>query len=57
MQPFISLVLNFPFKWPRQEAKTKQHSQQQEANVFADKLPSANETFFGALYRDFALIG
>ena len=28
---FISLVIHFPFKWPRQEAKTKRHSQQQEA--------------------------
>ena len=31
MQTFISLVLHFPFKWPREEAKTKQYSQQQEA--------------------------
>ena len=49
MQTFISLVLNFPFKWPRQEAKTKQHSQQQEAKKFANEPPSANEIFFGAV--------
>ena len=53
MQTFISLVINVPFKWPRQEAKTKQQQNKttftattwKKPRVLADELPSANETF------------
>ena len=49
MQTFISLVLHFPFKWPREEAKTKKHSQQQEAKKLRRRTASAKENLFGAL--------
>ena len=43
---------------PKQNrSKTKQHSQQQGAKVFADKQPSANKTFLLCCLRVFALIG
>ena len=35
IQTFISLVIHFPFKWPRQEAKTKQ--QQNEMTFTATR--------------------
>ena len=35
IQTFISLVMHFPFKWPRQEAKTKQ---QQNKTTFTATL-------------------
>ena len=35
IQTFISLVIHFPFKWPRQEAKTKQ---QQNKTTFTATL-------------------
>ena len=46
MQTFISLVLHFPFKWPRQEAKTKQHSQQQEAKKVRQRTAISQRDFF-----------
>ena len=52
IQAFISFVIHFPFKWPRQEAKTKQ---QQNKTTFkgtrsqechrSTKPPLAKETF------------
>ena len=57
IQTFISLVFNahFPFKQPRQEAKTthQQHKttfySNKKPKVFANKLLSATKTFFGVL--------
>ena len=56
IQTFISWVIRFPFKWPRQEAKTKQQQLKQndihsnkKPRVFANKLQSANKTLFGTL--------
>ena len=46
MQTFISLVLHFLFKWPRQEAKTKQHSQQQEAKKVRQRTAISQRDFF-----------
>ena len=46
MQTFISLVLYFPFKWPRQGAKTKQHSQQQEATSIRQRTAISKRDFF-----------
>ena len=53
---YISLVIHFPFKWLRQEAKIKKTAAKQidihcnkKPRVFADEPPSANKTFFGAL--------
>ena len=40
------LVLHFPFKWPRQEAKTKQHSQQQEAKKVRQRTAISQRDFF-----------
>ena len=58
MQTFISLVLHFPFKWPRQGAKTKQHSQQQEVKSIRQRTAVSKPDFFLArCHRDFALIG
>jgi len=59
MQTFIGLVLHFPVKWPRQEAKTKQQQNKttftatrSQGCMYADELPSVNETFFGALPQE-----
>ena len=49
IQTFISFVIHVPFKWPRQEAKTKRYSQQQEAKSVRRRPPSAKEFSFGAL--------
>ena len=53
LQFFISLVIHFPFKWLREEAKIKKTAAKQnyihcnkKPRVFADEPPSANETFF-----------
>ena len=50
---FISLVIHFPFKWPRQEAKTKQqqnkrHSQQQQqqAKSVRRRIAISQRNFF-----------
>ena len=60
---FISLVIHFPFKWPRQEAKTKQ--QQNKTTFTATRSQKCSPTnrrqttklFLARYHRDFALIG
>ena len=63
IQTFISLVMHFPFKWPRQEAKTKQ--QQNNTTPTATRSRECSPTnrrkptklFLARCHMDFALIG
>ena len=62
IQTFISLVIHFPFKWPRQEAKTKQQqnkttftaTRSQERSLTNCRQPT--KLFLAPCHRDFALI-
>ena len=63
IQTFISFVIHVPFKWPRQEAKTKQ--QQNKTTFTATRSQECSSTnrrqprnfFLARCDRDFALIG
>ena len=63
IQIFISLVIHFPFKWPRQEAKTKR--QQNKTTFTATRSEECSPTnrrqptkfFWARCRRDFALTG
>ena len=63
IQTFISFVIHVPFKWPRQETKTKQQQNKktftairsQECSPTNRRQPS--NFFLARCDRDFALIG
>ena len=62
-QTFITFVIHIPFKWPRQEAKTKQ--QQNKTTFTATRSQECSPTnrrqprkfFWARCHRDLALIG
>ena len=63
IQTFISLVIHYAFKWPRQEAKTKQQpnkttftaTRSQEHSPTNRRRPTKH--FLAPCHRDLALIG